>query len=276
MTPIGDQPPRIRESIIQGWGLARLPLLRQLYRSLTMISKQTWIKITPTLPRVLGIPRVPVGMIPGKGHDFEFIQFPPGDTNEPVVLETDVVIIGSGCGGGVSAKNLAEAGHRVIVVEKAYHWTPDHFPMAESNGWNHLFMNGAFISSDDTTVSIIAGQAWGGGGTVNWSASLQTQGFVRREWASKGLPFFTSAEFQDSLDRVCERMGVSDKFIQQNRTNQFLIEGARKLGYPHKAVPQNTGGKPHQCGHCTFGCGSVSTGSFLIGLAEAGGMPYAV
>ena len=56
-------------------------------------------------------------------------------------------------------------------------------------------MNGAFITSDDTSTSIVAGEAWGGGGTVNWSASLQTQGYVRREWAAKGLPFFTSAAF---------------------------------------------------------------------------------
>jgi hypothetical protein len=144
VTPIGDQPVHIRESILQGWGTARLPLLRQLQRSLTMLTKQTWIKSTETLPRVLGVPRVPVGMVPGKGFDYEFLQFPPG--NKPEVIETDVVVVGSGCGGGVSAKNLAEAGHKVIVTEKAYHWTPDHFPMSETNGWNHLFMDGAFIT----------------------------------------------------------------------------------------------------------------------------------
>lgn len=272
VTPIGDQPVHIREAILQGWAAARLPVLRQLHRSVTMLTKQTWIKTTDTLPRVLGVPRVPVGMVPGKGYDYEFIQFPPGD--KPETIETDVVVVGSGCGGGVCAKNLAEAGNSVIVVEKAYHWTPDHFPMTELNGWNHLFMNGAFVSSDDTSVTVVAGQAWGGGGTVNWSASLQTQGFVRREWADRGLPFFTSAEFQDCLDRVCERMGVSTDYIEQNRTNQILLEGARKLGYAHKAVPQNTGGKRHYCGHCTFGCGSCEKQgpvvSFLPDAARAG------
>ncbi|KAF2715770.1 GMC oxidoreductase [Pleomassaria siparia CBS 279.74] len=271
-TTISEQPADIREIIIQGWAIARLPLLRQLYRSMTMLTKQTWIRMSPTLSRVLGVPRVPVGMNPGKGFDYEFIQIPPGD--EPEIIETDVVIIGSGCGGGVCAKNLAEAGNRVIVVEKAYHWTPDHFPMSDADGWNHLFMNGAFISSDDTTLSVVTGQSWGGGGTVNWSASLQTQGFVRREWAAAGLPFFTSAEFQDSLDRVCDRMGVSSDHIRQNRSNQILMEGARKLGYTHKAVPQNTGGNQHYCGHCTLGCGSCEkqgpTVSFLPDAARAG------
>ncbi|KAH7128352.1 hypothetical protein B0J11DRAFT_431142 [Dendryphion nanum] len=271
-TPIGDQPIHVRESIIRGWASARLPLLRQLFRSLTMLTKQTWIKISPNLPLILGVPRVPTGMIPGKGFDYEFIQFPPGD--RPEIIETDVVIVGSGCGSAVCAKNLAEAGNRVIVVETGYHWTPDHYPMAEAVGWQHLFMNGAFVNSDDTSTSIVAGQSWGGGGTVNWSASLQTQGFVRKEWADGGLPFFTSAAFQTSLDRVCERMGVSADHIQHNPQNEKLMEGARKLGYAHKAVPQNTGGKQHNCGHCTFGCGSCEKQgpvvSFLPDAARAG------
>jgi hypothetical protein len=143
VTPIADQPPQIREEIIQGWATARIGLKRQLFRSLTMLTKQTWIKSTPTLPRVLGFPRVPVGMVPGKGFDYEFIQFPPGD--QPETVETDVVIVGSGCGAGVCAKNLAEAGHRVLVVEKSYHWTPDHFPMEEGVGPHHLLMGGGAL-----------------------------------------------------------------------------------------------------------------------------------
>lgn len=123
-------------------------------------------------------------------------------------------------------------------------------------------------------MTIIAGSTWGGGGTINWSASLQTQGYVRREWAAQGLPFFTSAEFQTSLDRVCDRMGVSTDHIQHNVTNQKLLEGARKLGYTHKAVPQNTGGKQHSCGFCNFGCGSCEKQgpvvSFLPDAARAG------
>lgn len=152
-TPISEQPTHIREAIVQSWATARLPLLRQVYRSLTMLSKQTWLRVSPTLPRVLGYPRVPVGMTPGKGFDYEFIQVPPG--SGPETIETDVVIIGSGCGGGVSAKNLSEAGHRVLVVERSYHWTPEHFPMTEADAFNHLFMNGAFISCMVFSINII-------------------------------------------------------------------------------------------------------------------------
>ena len=97
-----------------------------------------------TLRQVIGIPRVPMNMIPGKGFDYGFLQFPQGA--KPEIIETDVVIVGSGCGGGVCAKNLAEAGHKVIVVDSGYHWTPDHFPMTERQGMDNLFMNGGVIS----------------------------------------------------------------------------------------------------------------------------------
>lgn len=232
----------------------------------------TWTKKSAALFPVLGFPRAPVHGKPGKGFDYSFIQFPPG--REPAVIETDVIIVGSGCGSGVCAKNVAESGHRVIVVEKAYHYPPEYLPMSKADADVHLFTNGGVDLSDDSSIAVLAGQAWGGGGTVNWSASLQTQGFVRKEWADGGLPFFTSSEFQESLDRVCHRMGVSGAHIEHNPTNAFLLEGARKLGYSAKVVPQNTAGKKHYCGYCTLGCGAAEKQgpvvSFLPDAEKAG------
>lgn len=135
-------------------------------------------------------------------------------------------------------------------------------------------MDGGMRNSDDSSIGVIAGQAFGGGGTVNWSASLQTQHFVRQEWAQGGLSFFTSSEFQKSLDRVCTRMGVSGDHVHHNPNNQVLLEGARKLGYSAKVVPQNTGGVQHYCGYCTLGCGAGEKQgpmvSFLPDAAKAG------
>ena len=214
-----------------------------------------WAKQSSCLGPVLGFPRTPIHGKPGKGFDYKFIQFPPGSESE--VLETDVVIVGSGCGGGVCAKNIAESGNRVIVVEKAYYFPPEHLPMKSSEADIHLFMNGGMNAADNGSIAVVAGQAFGGGGTVNWSASLQTQAFVRKEWADGGLPFFTSLEFQTCLDRVCDRMGVSPDHIEHNPSNHALLEGARRLGYSAKPVPQNTGGNKHFCGYCTLGCGSA-------------------
>ncbi len=69
-------------------------------------------------------------------------------------------------------------------------------------------------------------------------------------------------------------MGVSADHIRHNHGNNVLLEGARKLGYHAKAVPQNTGGAEHYCGSCTMGCSSCEKQdpvvSWLPDAAKAG------
>jgi hypothetical protein len=222
---------------------------------MTTAAKNLWMKTSPTYTRLAGFPHAPADYKPGPYFDYDFLKFTSG--KEPEVIKTDVVIVGSGCGGAVCAKNLAEAGHRVLVVEKSYHYPPTSLPMTEEAGTVHLFEDGGACSSDDGSIVVTAASVWGGGGTVNWSASLQTQGFVREEWAQdRGLTFFETSDFQTCLDRVCHRMGVSPDHIRHNHGNKVLLGGSRKLGYHAKAVPQNTGGHEHYCGHCSFGCSS--------------------
>ena len=272
ITSFHQQTVQARQQILQNWERSYLPPLRKVAKALNLLFRSTWLKTSPTVGPILGFPKVPIHGKSGKGFNYDFLTFPRSPDAE--IIETDVVIVGSGCGGSVCAKNLAEAGNKVLVVEKAYHFPTEHLPMSEADAGTHLFMNGGIEVSDDSSISVIAGQAFGGGGTVNWSASLQTQGFVRQEWASQGLPFFTSASYQDCLDCVCQRMGVSADQIEHNKTNRVILEGARKLGYSAKAVPQNTGGTQHYCGYCTLGCGSSEKQgpvvSFLPDAARAG------
>lgn len=235
-----------------------------------------WVRTSPTLGPLLSYPKIPVNAVnPGPGFPFRFVQIPPSVALEPEVIETDVVIVGSGCGGAVAAKTLAESGLKVLVVDQSYYWTPDWLPMSDEAAGIHLFGNGGAVMTDDGSTMVVAGSTWGGGGTINWSASLQPQGIVRREWAHKfGLKHFTGAEFQADLDAVCERMGVSYASIKHNKGNKVLMEGARKLGWTAKPVPQNTGGEEHSDGFCTRGCRDCGkkgpTVTFLPDAADAG------
>ncbi|KMU82047.1 long chain fatty alcohol oxidase [Coccidioides immitis RMSCC 3703] len=270
--PFRLQPVHVRESVLRAWETSYFPALRRAHRSLVALCHKSWTSISPTLPKVLGLPRVPVHGKTGEGYPYTFLQFPAGDAME--IIETDVVIVGSGCGAGVAAKNLAEAGYRVIVAEKSYYFSENHYPMTAAAGTVHLYANGGAEISDDGSISVLSGSTWGGGGTINWSASLQTQSYVRQEWAKSGLDLFTSMAFQDSLDRVCDYMGASTDHIEHNFSNSVLLEGARKLGYNAKAVPQNTGNQKHYCGYCTLGCASATKQgpavSFLADAARAG------
>jgi hypothetical protein len=270
-TSIDQQPVAVREKIINAWDTSRLAPLRATYRALTAIVKRSWVLSSPTINSVLGFPRVPIHGKPAKGFRHKFLHLPPGNT--PEIITTDVVVIGSGCGGAVVAKNLAEAGYRVLVVEKSYSYTSDSFPMAPNEGFVNTFEDGGTILTDDGSVAILAGSTWGGGGTVNWSAALQTQAYVRQEWTDNGLPFFNSLMFQKSLDRVCDRIGVTEH-VCHNRQNSAMLDGAHKLGYAAKPVPQNTGGEEHYCGYCMLGCHSAAkkgpSESWLVDAANAG------
>ncbi|QSZ30525.1 hypothetical protein DSL72_000079 [Monilinia vaccinii-corymbosi] len=272
-SPLQSQPINIRESILTDWRNSYFFPLRAIAKTMSVLGKHIWLKTSPNFDKATGYPKVPDNYKPASHYEYEFLQFPERD--EPQVIETDVVIVGSGCGGAVCAKNLSEDGYRVLVVEKSYYYPPSQLPMSEAASGVHLYENGGMMISDDASISVVAGSNWGGGGTVNWSASLQTQDYVRKEWAEdRGLKFFGSTDFQDCLDRVCKRMGVSAEHVRHNHGNQVLLEGSRKLGYNAKPVPQNTGGDEHYCGHCSNGCVSAQKQgpvvSWLPDAAKAG------
>ncbi|KAG8157425.1 hypothetical protein KVR01_012809 [Diaporthe batatas] len=263
-TPIAKLPLEDRTKILHKWANSSLYKIRGLYRQVTTLAKVVFSATNPAFFKLSGFPTTPVGWKPPTGYPYEFIQFPPASAPAPgaktssqpppVEIETDVVIVGSGCGAGVCAKNLAEAGHRVLVVDKSYYFDASSFPMASGEAFFHLFEGGCTTGSDDNSISIVAGSCFGGGGTINWSASLQPQGFVRDEWVrERGLAFFGTQEFQNCLDRVCGQMGVHEDF-EPNHGNAILLDGARKLGWSAKKVPQNTGSCAHDDGHCAMGC----------------------
>ncbi|KAK8063012.1 GMC oxidoreductase [Apiospora hydei] len=283
-----------RESVLRSWRGSCITAIRGMAKSLTSIGTKTWIQTSPLFRELSGYVDVPEDYAEKAAAaaaerppppEYIFKQFPAaasessegdggggdGDGGKQaqaaVVLDTDVVIVGSGCGGGVCARVLAEAGHRVLVVEKGYYFPPSQLPMRSDTAETNLFLNRGVISTDDNSVSAVAGGTWGGGGSVNWGVSLKTPGYVLDDWAAnRGLGFFSTPKFQESLDRVCDFMGVSDEHV--------LLDGAAKLGWRAKVTPHNSGRGDHHCGHCHLGCGSGAKQgpavSWLPAAARAG------
>lgn len=270
-TPFTRLPLEGRTRVLQGWSRSIIPDIRGLFRQMNTLAKVIYTATNPRFLAISGYPHTPVGWSPHPTYPFQFIQFPeapassssssqakgkPQKPAPPIEIEYDIVIVGSGCGAGVCAKILSEAGYRVVVVEKGYHFDARSFPMAQGPSFFWLLDGAGAVNSDDNAILIVSGANLGGGGTINWSASLQPQGFVRKEWSDKfGLTFFATQAFQDCCDRVCAQMGVHEAFTP-NHGNQALLDGARKLGWAAKKVPQNTGGCEHADGQCALGCAS--------------------
>ncbi|NNF26219.1 MAG: GMC family oxidoreductase [Gemmatimonadetes bacterium] len=85
---------------------------------------------------------------------------PTYQTREPV----DFVVIGSGAGGGVMAKQLSEAGFQVVVLEQGPYIRPEEFVHDEYRIWLHSLLTGSgsdfpstFRSSEDEEAGILPG-----------------------------------------------------------------------------------------------------------------------
>ena len=100
-------------------------------------------------------------------------------------LEADVVIIGSGAGGGVTAETLVLAGLKVIIVEEGALKSSKDFKMREAQAYPALYQESAARKTIDKAINILQGRTVGGSTTVNWTSSFRTPNTTLDYWAQQ-------------------------------------------------------------------------------------------
>ena len=147
---------------------------------------------------------------PERLHKYTFEDFSQAGSD---VFDADVVIVGSGAGGGVAAKNIAEwaAQHTgkdgrgkvdVLVLEQGDYVPHEELTLTEAECMNRMWERGATTLNLENNLAVGYGRTFGGGTALNWSVSLGTPGAVRREWAEQaGVEFFMSKDYQASIKR---------------------------------------------------------------------------
>ena len=154
------------------------------------------------------------------------------------VLEADVVVVGSGAGGGTIAGVLAMQGKKVVVLEAGRATSErDYRGLEIESSQTMMYRNGISVSADGN-IGLLAGATLGGGTTINWHNCLKPSAEVRREWATEhGLADVDSPEFDRHLEAVLTRMKANDTCSDYNGPHQRMAEGARQLGWSiHTAV----------------------------------------
>ncbi|CAA7406451.1 unnamed protein product [Spirodela intermedia] len=189
-------------------------------------------------------------------------------------IRCDVVVVGSGSGGGVVAGVLARAGHKVVVVERGQYHARQGLTLREGHAMDNMYEGSGLVGTDDLGVMILAGSTVGGGSAINWSASIRTPRHVMDEWCdAHGLELFGSDAYMEAMDAVCARMGVQSEVSEESLNNTVLRRGCAELGYPVSTIPRNCAGD-HYCGWCCFGCkdgGKKGTSeTWLLDMSESG------
>ncbi|KAK9349027.1 GMC oxidoreductase-domain-containing protein [Lipomyces starkeyi] len=245
-----------RQAIIDSWGSARLSIFRRLYRGFFSTTICAYLRASDIAHRGIRHPVRDLNVDDNERYaSKDFYRFHMLTELELQRAKFDTVIIGSGCGAGVVAARLSSQGFSVLVIEKGNYYHQEELTFSEHEGLKHMYEAGGVLQTEDGGVNLLAASTFGGGSTVNWSASMCTQGFVRREWATKyGVEFYATRVYEDALCHVWKRMGVTDRQVVHSRANQILLDGSSRIGSAAHAVAQNTGGFIHRCSFCSYGC----------------------
>ncbi|MBT9393192.1 FAD-dependent oxidoreductase [Hymenobacter sp. NST-14] len=241
LRPFTRLEPEQREKLLQSWASSNLPHLRKGFQALRKLcmflyyggsvpgqEKLVWDAIGYPGPQV---PAETVAAEP---------PLRPLQPTQDVVYDCEVLVIGSGAGGGVVAGELAAAGHDVLVLEKGPYFHRPDFSQREVDMLGALYDARGTLSTQDGGVAVLAGSCLGGGTTVNWAGAFRTPDYVLQEWAREHqAPHFVSEEFKRSLDAVSRVLGVNIDYGRHNGQNQALLEGSRRLGQEVKLIPRN-------------------------------------
>ncbi|MBJ7477201.1 GMC oxidoreductase [Rhodococcus erythropolis] len=211
----------------------------------------------------------------------------------------DVLIVGSGFGGSVSALRLVEKGYKVGVIEAGRRYADEDFAKTSWDLKKFLWAPklGCFGIQRVHLLRdclILAG-AGVGGGSLNYANTLYQPPepfFQDKQWAhitdwrSELTPYYEQAQkmlgvvqnphmtpADEIMKSVADDMGVGDTFIQ-TPVGVYFGEPGKKAKDPYfgGVGPERTG--CIECGECMTGCRHGAKNTLLknyLGLAETAG-----
>jgi choline dehydrogenase-like flavoprotein len=189
--------------------------------------------------------------------------------------EFDIVIIGSGAGGGTVAQELspmAKSGVRILVLEQGPRLAPHEFDGREVEMASALYADGGGFLTADGTMTLAFARAYGGSTLVYTGTSLVAPERVIRAW---GVPGVTH-------DDIAKR---SAKYLTQNNVhllppeeindnNRLFVNGCAGAGFHPHQFPVNVRGCKGSS-LCNLGCpngAKMGTNAVQLPAAEKNGV----
>ncbi len=190
-------------------------------------------------------------------------------------VEADVVIVGSGAGGGTVAKELAPLvgeGKRVLVLERGFRFEDEEFDGRELSMADALYLDGGGFLTADGAMTLAVGKAYGGSTVVYTGTSLHAPARIIEGWDVPGL------DHDDVLRRSKKYAEENNVHLLEeeeiNDNNRLFVEGAKAAGFTPEQFPVNVKGCLGSS-LCNLGCpngAKQGTHKVQLPLAEEAGV----
>lgn len=179
-------------------------------------------------------------------------------------VECDVVIVGTGAGGGTAAEILVQAGLDVVLIEEGPLRTTRDFRLDERAAYRDLYQEGAARTSKDGSITILQGRSVGGSTTVNWTSSFRTPAGTLQQWSDvHGVKGMGRDEMAPWFARMEKRLNIGTWTVPANPNNDVIRRGCEKLGWSWETIPRNVNGC-WNLGYCGMGCPTNAKLSMLV------------
>jgi choline dehydrogenase-like flavoprotein len=172
----------------------------------------------------------------------------------------EVIVVGSGAGGGVVAGELAQRGRSVLLLEAGGHYTAADFMRWESRAGHDYWWPLRFALPAGEPglgpVVLIGGRCVGGSTTINTKVALRASERELDKWnAATGLGL-SRADLDPYYDRVERYLGVRERSDDWDLKPcvQTAKRGFEALGATLQPVRAYTDHNCMQCGSCLQGC----------------------
>ncbi|WP_058041701.1 FAD-dependent oxidoreductase [Streptomyces roseifaciens] len=187
--------------------------------------------------------------------------------------DSDVLVVGSGAGGSVVARELAAAGRQVTVLEEGPRVGTDRIAAATpAENMRRLYRQGGLTPVFGTpTLAYGEGRCVGGTTVVNGGLLWDPPPALLNRWAAEaGIGGYRAADLAGHLAAVARRLGVAAQpHGDGNRDSRLLAAGAERLGWRWQPSHRAVRGCLHR-NRCTTGCPSGAKQSMAVSyLPEA-------
>jgi choline dehydrogenase-like flavoprotein len=182
--------------------------------------------------------------------------------------EVDAVVVGSGCGGAIVARELAQAGKRVLMLERGGFSLPRRgdFDQREDDMFARIDGGRGLDTTDTGQLALTYGRNVGGASVHYWADTWRTPTDRLERWASEfGVTGHSVEELTPYFERLERDLHVhAARPEKRNVMNQLFLEGAEKDGLPWEPVMQARDERCIGSGYCMQGCAYDGKQSQLV------------